>query len=293
MGLAIGDALGTTNEFAVRGSFDPITDMVGGGPFWLAPGEWTDDTSMALCLAQSLIESGGFSANDQLTKYLDWYKNGYMSSIGSCFDIGNQTSTVLNHFSKTGDEIMSAYSARRSDGSLSAGNGSLMRLAPIPIFYYPNRADVYKYAGASSLTTHPTLECIDACTTFALLICDALDGNDKRAIVTNPLLYNVRAHEIGKHIDDVSSSGYVIDSIAAAVWCFARTDTFEEAVLLAANLGDDADTVAAICGQLAGAYYGYSNIPTRWVDKLAKLDVLENTFDQLLEVSRQNQDEVK
>lgn len=280
LGLAVGDAVGTTNEFKVRGTFEPITDMVGGGPFHLNPGEWTDDTSMALCLAQSLIDCKGFDARDQLLKYLNWYHNGYMSSIGSCFDIGGQTSAVLQYFDKTLDEITAGYASRRSDGSLSSGNGSLMRLAPIPIVYYPNRQLVHKYAVASSLTTHPSHICLDACSTYAQLICDAFDGKDKRAIISNPLLYKVKAHNIGMDIEDVKASGYVLDSIAAAVWCFARTESFEEAILLAANLGDDADTTAAICGQLAGAFYGMSGIPQHWLDRVYNGDFIEElAFD--------------
>ena len=280
LGLAVGDAVGTTNEFKVRGSFEPITDMVGGGPFHLNAGEWTDDTSMALCLGQSLVDCKGFNAYDQLMKYLTWYRDGYMSSIGNCFDIGGQTLAVLHYFEQTHDEIMAGYASRMRDGSVSSGNGSLMRLAPIPMYYYPNRQQVFKYAGANSITTHPSIECIDACTKYALLICDAFDGKGKRSIVTNPILYPT-AHKIGKPIEEVVSSGYVVPSMDAAIWCFANTESFEEAILLAANLGDDADTTAAICGQLAGAYYGVSGIPSKWLDKLCMYDHIDNLALQL------------
>lgn len=128
LGLACGDALGTTAEFRPRGSFAPMTDMVGGGPFNLLAGQWTDDTSMALCLASSLIEKG-FDLRDQMTRYVRWKKHGYMSSNGRCFDIGNATSDALDEFIRNG--TVQAGSIDPDD----AGNGSIMRLAPVPIHY--------------------------------------------------------------------------------------------------------------------------------------------------------------
>ena len=128
LGLAVGDALGTTLEFCRPGSFTPITDMVGGGPFRLKPGQWTDDTSMALCLASSLTERGGFDARDQMERYVRWWREGYWSSTGRCFDIGNTTSAALSRFQKTGDPFAGSTDPH------AAGNGSLMRLAPVPLF---------------------------------------------------------------------------------------------------------------------------------------------------------------
>jgi ADP-ribosyl-[dinitrogen reductase] hydrolase len=236
---------------------------------------------MALCLGQSLIDKVGFDSADQLDKYLKWYKQGYMSSINTCFDIGLQTATALNYYEQTGDPHLAGYAGRRSDGSVSAGNGALMRLAPVPIYYYPKRELVWRYAGMSSLTTHANPLSIDCCQIFALLLCQAFDGVEKRAITTNPLLYNVKAHVIGMDIEDVKTSGYVLDTIRAAVWCFARTNSFKEAVLLAANLGDDADTTAAVVGQLAGAYYGIGGITDSWLEKLVKYDLINEVVDSL------------
>jgi ADP-ribosyl-[dinitrogen reductase] hydrolase len=126
MGLAAGDALGTTVEFKAPGSFFPLTDMVGGGPFALEPGEWTDDTSMALCLADSLIQKQGFDPRDQMERYFRWYREGYMSSNGRSFDIGNTTRTALEKFEATADPFSGPTGPR------AAGNGSIMRLAPVP-----------------------------------------------------------------------------------------------------------------------------------------------------------------
>jgi len=125
LGLAVGDALGTTLEFSPPGSFTPIDDIIGGGPFRLAPGAWTDDTSMALCLAESLSECGGFDAADQMRRYVRWYREGHMSSTGGCFDIGNTTRAALQRFEDTGDPWCGSKDPR------TAGNGSIMRLAPV------------------------------------------------------------------------------------------------------------------------------------------------------------------
>ena len=122
IGLAVGDAVGTTVEFKAPGTFAPVSDMVGGGPFGLRPGQWTDDTSMALCLAESLIECGGFDARDQMERYVRWWREGHLSSTGKCFDIGNTTRAALSRFEKTGDPFAGSTEPN------VAGNGSLMRL---------------------------------------------------------------------------------------------------------------------------------------------------------------------
>ena len=127
LGIAIGDAVGTTLEFKPPGSFKPISDMVGGGPFRLKPGEWTDDTSMALCLATSLVEKNGFDPREEMDRYSRWWKEGYLSSNGVCFDIGNTVATALRQYQKTGDPIAGSISPH------SAGNGCIMRLAPMPM----------------------------------------------------------------------------------------------------------------------------------------------------------------
>ena len=164
LGLAVGDALGTTLEFRPPDSFEPIEDMVGGGPFRLEPGQWTDDTSMALCLAESLIECCGFDASDQMQRYVRWHEDGYLSSNGRCFDIGNTTFDALMRFRLTGDPFAG------SDHPRAAGNGSLMRLAPIPMFFAANPREAVDQAAESSWTTHGALEAVDACRYFAGLL---------------------------------------------------------------------------------------------------------------------------
>ena len=157
IGLATGDALGTTLEFSKPGSFTPITDMVGKGPFNLTPGQWTDDTSMALCLAESLLESQGFDPLDQMERYLRWYRQGYLSSTGACFDIGATTRSALQSFERSQDPFSGSSDPRR------AGNGSLMRLAPVPMYFARQPAEAIEKGSESSRTTHATLVALDDC----------------------------------------------------------------------------------------------------------------------------------
>lgn len=288
LGLAIGDAVGTTVEFSPRGTFTPVTDMTGGGPFSLAPGQWTDDTSMALCLASSLVEKGDFDPRDQMDRYCAWMQHGYMSSTGTCFDIGITTSTALNAYLRTKNPFSGNPDPRAS------GNGSLMRLAPVPMFYYPDVAAAIRISGESSRTTHAAPECMDACRYFALLLCRAFAGEEKELVLAAPeseftkapLAPKINAIAEGsyrtKKRDRIVGNGYVVNSLEAALWCFATTATYEEAILTAVNLGDDADTTAAICGQIAGAYYGTRVIPSSWLAKVALRGEIEALADRLL-----------
>ncbi len=278
LGLAIGDAIGTTLEFKIKGSFEPITDMIGGGPFGLKPGQWTDDTSMALCLAHSLLYCNGFNPIDQMNRYCNWWRFGYMSSTGECFDIGMTVSTALNKYLKTEDPFSGDINPR------SAGNGSLMRLAPVPMYFYPDFQNVLKYSGKSSRTTHATAECIDACRYFSSLLFYIFKGTTKEELITTqtyqPETIKIKEISSGAFIsksrDEIFGTGYVVASLEAALWCFFNTENYSDAVLMAANLGDDADTTAAICGQISGAYYGVSSFPTEWVEKtFQSSDILE------------------
>lgn len=283
LGLAVGDAVGTAVEFQARGSFPPVTDMIGAGPFRLKPGQWTDDTSMALCLATSLILKNGFDPADQMNRYLDWYRNGHLSSTGHCFDIGNTVRDALTEYERTGNPFSGATDP------YSAGNGSLMRLAPVPLFYFPDLEKMISFAGESSRTAHGALECVEACRLFAEMLFRALSGTSKDEILfhTTAKISSPNIAEIAgggyrqKSIDQIKGSGYVVKSLEAALWCFYQTDTFEAAILQAANLGDDADTTAAICGQIAGAFYGESGIPVKWLERLSMRAEITDLADKL------------
>lgn len=284
VGLACGDAVGTTLEFIPRGVFEPVTDMTGGGPFKLDAGQWTDDTSMALCLAHSLAYHKGFDAADQMERYCNWYLYGYMSSNGRCFDIGNTVSTALQKYLETKNPFSGSVDEH------SSGNGSIMRLAPIPIFYHNDYERCIKYAGDSSRTTHASAECIDAAKLFSSLIFNAFHA-DGKADIFKSSAYEPHCEKVsaianlefmGLGYDQITGSGYVIESLKAAFWCFMNGSTFEECVLLAANLGDDADTTAAICGQIAGAYYGVSGIPEHWRNRITMGKEIEELALELL-----------
>jgi len=284
LGLAAGDAVGTAVEFQPRGSFSPVTDMSGGGPFRLAPGEWTDDTSMALCLAASLVERDRFDPADQMERYCRWKEQGYFSSTGECFDIGMTTAAALRRYRRTGE-----VNAGSADPS-SAGNGSIMRLAPIPMFFLPDFDAIEHYSGASSLTTHGAPECIDACRLFGRIVGRALLGQPKDEVLfadgttfagAQKIADIARGDYKAKSEREIRGTGYVVASLEAALWCFLRTDCFEHAILMAANLGDDADTTAAICGQVAGAYYGETGIPSKWIQKLALGSTITELTEQL------------
>lgn len=288
IGLAVGDALGTTLEFQPPGTFKPLTDIVGGGHFCLKKGYWTDDTSMALCLGHSLVECVGFDARDQMNKYCDWMNNGYMSSIGVCFDVGVGVSSALRRFQKTGDPYAG------SKARWSSGNGSIMRLAPVPIFYQRTLSDAMEFAAESSRTTHGSELCLDACRLLSSILVHLINGGEKHGCFELP--YQPQTEEVqliksgtfvNKTYTTLTGSGYVIESLESALWCFINTESFESCVLAAANLGNDADTTAAIAGQLAGAYYGHSGIRSDWLDVLYMHDDIFELGDTLFKLSQQ------
>lgn len=299
LGLAAGDAVGASVEFQRRGSFPPLTDMIGGGPHDLAPGQWTDDTSMALCLATSLVERGGFDAADQMRRYRAWAEEGDLSSTGRCFDIGATTSEAIERFRRSGDPWSGSADPRR------AGNGSLMRLAPVALAFHADRERLLHFAAESSRTTHAAPQCLAACRLFAELLRRALSGLDKDALlfgdvagleeavggaaVADPapardeaLLAIARGEYRDKREPEIRSDGYVLHTLEAALWCFHHSDDFEAAVLKASNLGDDADTTAAVCGQIAGAHAGEPGIPRRWLLRLAMRAEIEALADRLV-----------
>ena len=299
LGLAAGDALGTTLEFKPPNSFQPIDDMVGGGPFGLRPGQWTDDTSMALCLAASLIERGEFDPVDQMQRFVRWWENGYLSSTGECFDIGNTVAGALARFIDSGEPYAG------STDSQTAGNGSLMRLAPVPMFFAGDAAQAIGKSADSSRTTHGAQEAIDACRYFASLLVGALRGVDKGTLLAarycpveglwekSPLAERIAEIADGsfKHREppEIKGTGYVVESLEAALWAFHKSQDFRHGALLAANLGDDADTTAAIYGQIAGATYGVEAIPAKWRDMLTMATEITSMADSLYDHARQSQ----
>ena len=270
LGLAIGDAIGTTGEFKARDSYAELTGPVGGGPFRLEPGQWTDDTSMALCLADTLLCNGGLNEKDLMDRFVQWRDHKGYSCTGRCFDIGMTVSKALSRYQATDDPRAG------STDPYSAGNGSLMRLSPVAIRYWGDAAQAADVARRQSVTTHAAPAAVEACAFYATLLVEAIRGAERASVLAprdwsaEPSVHAIaRGGWRGKDRRDIKSSGYVIHSLEAALWAVGTTESFAEAVLTAANLGDDADTVAAITGQLAGALYGASAIPRDWLDVLA------------------------
>lgn len=285
VGLAVGDALGTTLEFCERDSRPPVTEMVGKGPFRLQPGEWTDDTSQALCLAESLLDRGRLDPGDLMTRFVAWRNEGHNSPTGECVDIGNATAAALDRFERTGEPLAGSAAPN------TAGNGSLMRLAPVAIRWWRDAERAREAARLQSRTTHAAAEAVAACDFFAGTLVEAIAGRPKDFVLRSRTLEaeSGKIAEIAagswrtKSRDEIRSTGYVVHTLEAALWAAGSTDSFREALTLAVNLGRDADTVGAVTGQLAGALCGFQAIPASWLSALAWRDRLreaaENLFD--------------
>jgi ADP-ribosyl-[dinitrogen reductase] hydrolase len=284
LGLAIGDAVGAAVESQPRSSFPLVTDPTGGGPFDLAPGEWTDDTTMALCLADSLLATGTVDQTDLMQRFVGWLERGDNTVHSRCFDIGLTTRAAIESFRAGGSPAAGSEEAR------SAGNGSLVRLAPLAIFARCDRELAELLAGKQSRTTHATSEVIDSCQLFVDVLIDALTGADKtsalrpRVMALTPKVLFISAGEYkSKTRDQIGSSGYVVHTLEAALWSVWQTDNFRDAVLTAANLGEAAGSVAATAGQLAGALYGASAVPREWLAQLAWRDKIEKIANELFD----------
>jgi ADP-ribosyl-[dinitrogen reductase] hydrolase len=295
LGLAVGDAMGAPLEFQPPGSFEPVKGLTSGGPGNIRLGEWTDDTSMALCLAQSLIERTTFDPIDQLERYVRWRHSGYLSTREYGFGLGNTVAAALDLFETTGRPFCGSTHPR------SAGNGSLMRLAPVPLFFAYTPRLAVETSGISSMTTHSTGTCVDACRYFGGLIIGALHGVSKDELLSDrysPIPGYWAERRLHPEIDvvasgsfktlnppDIIASGYVVKTLEAALWAFHRSGSFEEGCVLAVNLGDDADTTGAVYGQLAGAFYGEDGIPAKWRSQLVMREMIEAAADTLFEMS--------
>ncbi len=262
LGLAVGDALGATLEGAARDTLPHHTEMLGGGPFGLEPGQWTDDTSLALALADSLLACDGLDPRDLMERFCAWREQGAYSCTGAYFSAGPTTWAALDRYRASAEPL--AGDTRPE----TASNGSIMRLAPIPIFYLDGDAETP--ARLQSQVTHAAPVAMECCTHLARVLQKAIRDGERPA----PSAQRSR--------DEIRSTGRAADTLEAALWAVGETQSFEAALILAVNLGDDADTAGAVAGQIAGALYGASTIPARWLAPLAWRDRIEAMADQLL-----------
>jgi ADP-ribosylglycohydrolase len=270
VGLAIGDALGAPVEFRRRGMFTPVTGMRAGGTFGLPSGAWTDDTAMALCLADSLLHNPEFDVVDLLERFCDWMLTGTNTSTGKSIGIGQNTLRTLGNYRRTG-ETTAIKGGKRSDG-----NGAIMRLAAVPCMHWQNVEKARSIAIAQSQCTHHSPLSEGCCDLMTFILCQLISGKIWEQILPYPnknnwleevsLLSSCNWRD--KSEEEVQSTGYVIHTLEAALWCVDTTNSFQDAVLRAVNLGEDADTVGAVTGQIAGARYGIESIPDEWLSEL-------------------------
>lgn len=317
LGLATGDALGASVEFISRQQLlaNPVHEMRPTGRLGLKAGQWTDDTSMALCLASSLITTRNFDPYNQMVRYKWWYKYGYFSPVGRCVGSGSTTRQALKKFSQRQEILKQALDLNneREVDRLSyqhvkkvpafdvncgqpkaTGNDPLMRLAPVPLYYFRNPVLAVELSGQSARLTHGSEKGIDACRYYAALIVAALRGESKDQLLSKQFYHNHRAwfgaKDLCKEVQRVAlgsyqkevgyemgmrGSAYIVKSLEAALWAFwSDGNSFQTGVLAAVNLGDDSDTTAAIYGQLAGAYYGEESIVPKWLKQLYAKDLI-------------------
>ena len=278
-GLAVGDAMGAPVEFLTPGTFPKVTGYQPSPRFGLDPGAWTDDTIMAVCMAESIIAEGGYDSFAVMQDYVDWMVRGHNSPNGTCFDIGIQTAKALRQF-RANPAI--------AESTQSAGNGTIMRLAPAVIASQDSPPDeAARLFEISARDTHNSDLAAEATVLFGMILRNLMEGTSfreslvlaaettERHLKERGLPSQLVAETVYAFDDEAANnSGFVIPSLGTAIWAVRSTDTFEDAVLTAVNLGDDADTVAAITGQMAGALYGAGAIPEEWVADLHRRDDL-------------------
>jgi len=279
VGVAVGDALGAPVEGMGREEiarrYGRVQDLFGGGWLGLGPGEWTDDTAMMLCIARSIVEKGRFDPEDVAKKFLGWFRAGALG-------IGRTTWVALDALGGGASWREAGRIAHERLGGLSAGNGSIMRCAPIALLNANNAERLIGDSIDSSLITHWDPRACWGAAALNLAIAQLLCGG--REALLERLLGRVEQPEVresvawagGMRMEDLVPSGFVLDTLQAAIWCFMNTDSFEDAVVSAVNLGGDTDTIGAVCGALAGAWYGLDQILSRWQEPLdGRLEIIE------------------
>jgi ADP-ribosyl-[dinitrogen reductase] hydrolase len=288
LGLAVSDALAAHTQYRRPGSFAAVGDLLGGGPFDLPRGAWTDDTAMALLLAESLLECDGFDAQDQVNRYARWQREGYGSATGQCVGISASVARAL----ATAQYKHQPFSGSHDPAQLE--KDPLSRVAPVVMYYFADAASAVSRAGEAARITAQAPIVLDCVRLLAAMVRQALSGRDKTSILrppregwmTGPTRPEVLAVYEGSYAElmppEITGGGHIVQALEAGLWAFHRGETFREGALLAANLGRDSDVVAAVYGQLAGAYHGVSAIPGIWRNSLMKQEVVIDSSDRLL-----------
>lgn len=267
LGLAVGDALAAATQYRRPGTFTPVGDLLGGGPFDLPRGAWSDDTAMALCLADSLLERDGFDARDQVERYSHWQREGYLSATGQCLGITASTARALAVAQWRRQVFSGSHDPHQLDPE------PLSRVGVTVMFFFASLEEASRQATEAARPTCQAPPVLEACRVFAHLVHAALSGQSKDAILAcGPAVVP----------DTPDSPSSATDVLAAAIWAFSTTTNFRDAVLRAANLGGNSDVVAAVCGQLAGAHYTVAAIPIAWRNSLMHKDLIESFADRLL-----------
>lgn len=297
LGIAVGDALGVPVEFLSRKDLvaDPVVSMRGYGTHEQPRGTWSDDSSLTFCLAESLCD--GYNLNNLANRFVNWYEHGYWTAHGKVFDVGITTSNALWALRNGTEPVLAGANDEGSNG-----NGSLMRILPL-ILYSRNKGLSERFAitrEVSSLT-HRHIRSVIGCFIYLEYALELLSGNDKlqalastkirikdffegneicsneelfkyhRILTPSDSLFQIKSiHEYTE--PEIASSGYVVHTLEASIWCFLNTENYKDAVLKAVNLGSDTDTTAAVTGGLAGLYYGKEQIPNEWLSVLARRD---------------------
>jgi len=286
-GLIVGDCVGSINEFKHGSAIIPVTAetiLTTRNAFGMTYGAFTDDSSMALCMAESLQEKGGFEPYDIMHRFHAWANLGWLSSTGECFDIGVTTSQAIAHYQV---DKQTPYCGK-ADGNTS-GNGGVMRLAPIPCFYHADLEAAKLFSVLSSMITHASIECCQYANLLGTMLWQCLNQtSDTQKIAIIEEFIRVYSHNTGSDNAlaallkaDIPPTGYVVHTLAIAVRTFYTTDSFMQGLLNITHLGGDADTIGAVYGQLAGAWYGVEAIPAPLIRHLKLLEAIDELVEFL------------
>ena len=293
LGLATGDALGVPVEFDSRRSLkkNPVVNMREGGSWGQAAGTWSDDTSLTIAAMESITRLKRIDYQDIMENFLQWYEHDAFTATGSRFDIGNTTRSAIVRFSR---KLLPPTKCGATDEH-SNGNGSLMRILPATIYLFGTRGkigdDELKIIHEFSALTHGHIISCMSCGIYSLIVAQILNGkniseafvlgmDDAKKFYGTSDAFKKFSRLCEKNFaslpeEKISGSGYVVDTLEAALWCLLNTNDYKTLALKAVNLGEDTDTVGAVAGGLAGIIYGVEAIPVEWLNVLKRRDYLE------------------